>query len=175
MPTPPSSLKRRNACARADGGRDTYFVRLWISQRVAKGLTLSGGVEQRWNETQHEQRLHQQLSWRAGVLRTRSRLEQRFVEGERRMALRVRQRLGVDVPLDDRWGIEANVEGFFTLRSGNPGGQTGLTALRTYAGVSRELGENLSLSIGYMRAQEIRSGRPDRIGHAPFAGIEFAF
>lgn len=162
--------------ARRDGGRDTYFFRLWINRKIGSGVTLSGAVEQRWNDSQQEQRLHQQLSFRRGAFRSRSRLEQRFVDGEDRMGLRLRQRIGFEVPIadDGEWSAGANAEGFFTLRAGNRGGDTGLTGLRTTVEVGREISDSLSVSLGYMRAQEIRSGRADRVGHAPLIGVELS-
>ena len=162
--------------SRADGGRDTVYLRLWLHRDLAKGLTLSGAVEQRWNEGQEEQRLHQQLSYRRGVWRGRSRLEQRFVEDDARAAVRLRQRFGIEAPLGDRlWSAQANAEGFFTLRTGAPGRQTGLTGLRTYAGLAYEVSDRVTLGLGYVRAQDIRSGRPDRVSHAPLLSLDASF
>ena len=162
--------------SRTDGGRDTVYLRLWLHRDLAKGLTLSGAVEQRWNEGQEEQRLHQQLSYRRGVWRGRTRLEQRFVEDDARAAVRLRQRFGIEAPLGDRlWSAQANAEGFFTLRTGAPGRQTGLTGLRTYAGLAYEVSDRVTLGLGYVRAQDIRSGRPDRVIHAPLLSLEASF
>lgn len=161
---------------RDEGGRDTIFARLWVHRSIGDGVTLSGAAEQRWNDELEEQRLHQQLSIKRGLLRSRSRLEQRFVEGDARMGLRYRQRLGVEIPLDasGRWSAGINAEGFFTLRAGDPGGDTGLTGLRTIAEIGYEISDRLSVSAGYIRTQEIRTGRPDRVGHAPLIGIELS-
>jgi hypothetical protein len=159
----------------ADGGRDTLYFRLWANRKIGKGLTLSGGIEQRWNDAQQEQRVLQQLSWSRGILRSRSRIEQRFVAGDPLMGLRFRQRLGVEVPLDENWSAEANAEGFFVLQGTARGGQTGLTGLRTFVGVGRDLSKNLAVSFGYLRNQDIRQGRADRVGHAPLLGLDVTF
>lgn len=160
----------------ADGGRDTVYARLWIHRKLTDRATLSGAIEQRWNEGADERRLHQQLSLKFGAVAMRSRLEQRFVAGDPRMALRFRQRLGVDVPLDagGRWSGVANAEGFFTLRGGDAGDQTGLTGFRLYAGIGHDIDDRWSVSLGYLRAQDIRRARPDRVGHAPLIGVKLA-
>jgi hypothetical protein len=107
----------------ADGRADTYYVRLWLNQDVSDAISVSAGVEQRSNEPgSDETRLLQQLSAKRGILRTRLRLEQRFVE-DGRMGVRFRPRAGVEVPigLSERWSAVANAELFLTLRSTAPG------------------------------------------------------
>ena len=161
-----------------DGRADTYFARLWVNQEVADNVTLSGAVEQRINDGgDDETRLIQQLSTRHGILRTRLRLEQRFVDDADRMGLRLRPRLGVSVPLDadGKWAFKSDAELFLTLRSNSVGGDDGLTGLRTQVGFSYDLNDNFTLSAAYLRQQDIRDGRPDTVGHAPIIGIEFAF
>lgn len=162
----------------SDGRPDTYFFRLWVNQDLADNVTLSGAVEQRFNNgDDDERRLIQQLTTRHGMLRTRLRLEQRFEEGQGgRMGLRLRPRLGVNVPLDDagKWAAKADAELFWTLRSTGAGGDTGITWLRTQVGIGYDVSDNLSLNLIYLRQQDFRAGRPDRIGHAPLIGIEFA-
>lgn len=161
----------------SDGRPDTYFFRLWVNQDLADNVTLSGAVEQRFNNgDDDERRLIQQLSTRHGILRTRLRLEQRFEEGQSgRLGLRLRPRLGANVPLNEegKWVVKGDAELFWTLRSTGAGGDTGITGLRTQVGLGYDVSDNLSLSLIYLRQQDFRAGRPDRIGHAPLIGIEF--
>lgn len=161
----------------ADGRADTYFARLWVNQAVTRGLTLSGGVERRINDPGADEfRLHQQASFRHGLLRGRFRVQQSFPDGAR-MGVRVQPRLGFETPVgkDGRWALFSNAELFFTLRSTSSGGQTGLTGLRTQIGASRELSDHVELTVAYLRQQDILDGRPDRVGHAPLIGLEFSF
>lgn len=161
-----------------DGRADTYFARLWINQDLADNVTLSGAIERRANDGGNDEtRLIQQLSTSYGILRTRLRLEQRFVENADRMGLRLRPRLGVKVPVseDGRWSIKSDAELFLTLRSTSSGGDHGLTGLRTQLGVGYEVSDRLSLSAAYLRQQDIEDGGPDQVGHAPIVGIEFSF
>lgn len=161
-----------------DGRADTYFARLWLNQQVAKNATLSGAIEKRVNDGgSDETRLIQQLSTSHGILRTRLRLEQRFVNGADRAGLRIRPRLGVSLPIDadKRWKFKKDAELFVTLRSTSNGGDEGLTGLRTQTGVSYEISDNLTLSAAYLRQQDFDASRADRVGHAPIIGVEFAF
>lgn len=162
----------------ADGRVDTYFGRLWLNQDVADNVTLSGAVERRINDGgRDETRLIQQMSTKHGMLRTRLRLEQRFVDRSDRMGLRLRPRLGVSVPLDGdgKWGFKTDAELFLTLLSTSRGGDKGLTGLRTQVGFAYDISDRLSVSAVYLRQQDFRIGAADEVGHAPLIGIEFAF
>ncbi|OBX19180.1 hypothetical protein A9995_08600 [Erythrobacter sp. QSSC1-22B] len=162
----------------ADGRVDTYFARLWLTQALADNVTLGGAIERRINDgASNETRLMQQLSTKHGLLRTRLRLEERFVDGTGRMGLRLQPRLGVAVPLDTegRWSFYTNAELFFTLKSTSVGGDDGLTGLRTQVGTSYAASDNLSLSLTYLRQQDFKDAGSDQIGHVPLVGIEFSF
>lgn len=162
----------------ADGRVDTYFGRLWWQQRMADHMTLGGAVERRINDGgRDETRTMQQLSTRHGLIRTRLRLEQRWVDGAEQLGLRLRPRLGIAVPIDDagRWSFGTDAELFLTLRSTSDGGDSGLTGLRTQIGVSFDATDALSISAVYLRQQDFEDDAPDVIGHAPLIGVEYAF
>ncbi len=163
----------------ADDDRvDTYFVRFWLNQKMAENLTLSGAIERRINNGgSDETRLIQQMTTSHGYLRTRLRLEQRFVDSADQTGLRVRPRLGVAVPIDadERWTFRTDAEMFLTLQSTSNGGDTGLTGLRTQMGIGYDVTPKLTVSAGYLRQQDFDDRRPDVVGHAPIIGIEFAF
>ena len=160
---------------RGDGADDTYFFRGWIGREIADDVDVSVGIERRFEGNGRETRLLQQIGYPiVGPLEGRSRMEQRFIEGQPQTGWRFRQRLGGNVPLSDKdngWELTANVEGFFTLRGSNPTAQTGLTAYRAFVGVEKEFG-NLELTIGYQRAHQIRDNARDIAGNAPFIGLE---
>jgi hypothetical protein len=161
---------------RSDPRNDTYFVRAWVNHKDSRGTKWSAGLEQRWNgPVEREVRMLQQVGYSWGALDFRTRLEQRFVTDTSRTGVRVRQRVGSSVPVGgDGWSLAGDAEFFVTVRATDPDGQTGLTGLRTFVGFEREVGR-YELSLGYLRQQDIRDGRPDRIGHAPFIGINAAF
>lgn len=164
--------------SKADGRVDTYYARLWLNQALSKQVTLGAAVERRINDGgSDETRLMQQLSTRHGILRTRLRLEERFVDDTGRMGLRLQPRLGVSVPLGEtkQWTLHSNGELFFTLKSTGAGGDDGLTGLRTQVGVKYAASDNLTLGLTYLRQQDIRDSRPDRVGHVPLVEIEYSF
>lgn len=161
-----------------DGRVDTYFARLWVNQNVADNVTLSGAFERRQNDGGRDEiRLIQQMSTKQGILRTRLRLKQRFVDDADRMGLRLRPRLGLSVPLDEsgKWAIKGDAELFLTLRSTSNGADQGLTGLRTQAGFAYELSERVSVTAVYLRQQDFEQGGPDTVGHAPLIGLELSF
>lgn len=161
-----------------DGRVDTYFTRLWLNQDISENFTLSGAVERRINDGgSDETRLMQQLSGSHGILRTRLRLEQRFVDDADRMGLRLRPRLGVSIPIDNqkRWSAKADAELFWTLRGNNFGSDEGITGLRTQVGVSYDVNDNFSLGMVYLRQQDFEDDGPDEIGHAPLVSVEYSF
>ncbi len=162
----------------AAGRPDTYFFRLWLNHELQRGVTLSGAVEQRINDgASDETRLIQQLSTRHGIWRTRLRFEQRYVDNASQTGLRLRPRLGVSIPIDEagRWSFRSDAELFLTLRATSPVADEGLTGLRTQIGLGYKVNERLSLSAGYLRQQDIISGRPDIVAHAPILGIAYSF
>ncbi|WP_300973481.1 DUF2490 domain-containing protein [Sphingomonas sp. LHG3406-1] len=156
------------------GDNQTY--RVWLGTKVGK-TTLTGGIHRSKEGSTKETRLMQQASYPLGIagLKGRTRLEQRFIDGADKTGWRLRQRVGVGVPLsreDGGWEFVATAEGFLTLRATSNGGQTGLTGLRTFLGMERSIGK-LDLSVGYTRQQNIRENAPDRVGHAPTLGLTF--
>lgn len=153
-----------------------YVARLWFGREITNGVEVRVGVHRGWEGEGRENRLMQEVSYKlTGVLKGRTRLEQRFLNDEPRTAWRLRQRVGLSVPLtedEDGWSFAANAEGFLTLRAASAGGQTGLTGVRTFAGVERDF-ERVDVSLGYTRQQNIRRGASDRIGHAPTVALTF--
>ena len=161
-----------------NGRQDTYFFRLWVNHKFSKAVGVGAAVERRINTPgANETRTMQQLNLRHGVLRGRARLEQRFIENAAQTGWRLRLRAGVDVPLGDEspWSFFANAEPFITLRATSRTGLEGFSALRTQIGVSREINDNLEVSLGYLRQQDVQRNRPDTVGHAPIVGIELSF
>ena len=161
----------------ADGRPDTYFAQVWLTQAITANAVFGGALERRINDgASHETRVMQQLSTRHGIIRTRTRLEQRFVESSDNMGLRVRPRLGVVVPLTDhkRLQFRTDAELFLTLRSTSANGDTGLTAFRTQIGFSYDVSSRIALSAVYVRQQDIIDGGTDIVGHAPAIGVELS-
>ncbi len=162
----------------AGNGRvDTYFFRAWLAQDIADNVTLAGALERRINDGgSNETRVMQQLSTRHGIVRTRLRLEQRFVDNRGgRMGLRLRPRLGVAIPVAERLSFGSDAELFWTLRGTSAGGGTGITGLRTQVGFDYEISDTIELGLTYLRQQDFEDNAPDEVGHAPLITLDFAF
>lgn len=163
---------------RSDPRNDTFFARLWLKREDSQGRDWNVGIEQNWTgPDEREVRLLQQVGYDWGPLEFRTRLEQRFVNVDPQTGWRIRQRVGSTLPLtgdEDGWALTGNAELFVTLRNTEPGGQTGLTGLRTFVGFERGLGR-YDVSLGYLRQQDIRDNSEDRIGHAPYIGVTVDF
>jgi hypothetical protein len=160
------------------GRPDTYFARLWLRHRASDSIRLAFGAERRVNDgAANETRLSQQATGAWGIWRARLRLEQRFLDGAERTSVRIRPRFGVDVPLDPDGRVAgfADAEAFFTLAPTSPGGTTGLTGLRTQIGLTYDASDRASLSLAWLRQQDINRGRADTIGHAPAIGVRIGF
>lgn len=159
------------------GGIDTYFARIWINQKLDSNFTVSAAAGRRINDGgPDELRFHQQVTYRTGIFRGRLRIEERLVDDADRMGLRLRPRIGVSVPLDGEgdWTGFTDAEAFLTLRSTDVGGKDGLTGIRTQMGVRHALTDSVEVGLAYLRQQDIRDGRPDRVGHAPLLSLEIA-
>lgn len=75
----------------------------------------------------------------------------------------------------ERNSLLARLAAIASSRATSATGQTGLTGLRTQAGFAYKVSDKLSLSLAYLRQQDIYRNRPDVVGHAPIVGIEFSF
>lgn len=158
-------------------GGDQYEVRLGAYRDVGGGFKLGGGVVYQRTGTQDEIRLQQQLQFDTGPLSLRTRFEQRFIEDVGPTVYRFRQRVQLSQPLDAarRWTLFANTEGYFTLNASRPGALTGLTSLRSQAGVRYKLNGSITLGLNYVRNQDVRRNAPDRVGHAPQLHLGVSF
>jgi hypothetical protein len=119
-----------------------------------------------------EDRLWQQLSWAGtevagGTLSTRSRLEQRWVEGGGDTGWRFRQLFKWNRPF--RKGGDTsfilNSETFFALNDADWGARSGFDQSRNFAGVGFSVSKTARLELGYMNQFINRAGPDDRMNH----------
>lgn len=121
---------------------------------------------------QREHRPWQQLLVRVAgtpggpVLMSRTRLEQRLVEGRDGTGWRLRQFMRGQVPVgDDGWSVLAVAEGFVGLNATGWGQPSGLEQVRLFGGVAKPLTRRLTLEAGYLNQRLIRDSG-DRVNHA---------
>lgn len=127
----------------------------------------------------HEHRLYQELNLRlvstgGGVtLDSRSRLEQRMVEGDSETGWRYRLFLQLRAPVSGHNKLVVYTEPFIGLNETrfNP---RGLAVWRNFAGVSIPLAKGMEMVPGYLNQYVARDG-PDRMDHAANVNVFVTF
>lgn len=118
-----------------------------------------------------EHRLWQQLTWSTPLagftLATRSRLEQREVEGASDTGWRFRQLAKLTHPLGQggRWYLSAWDELFVHLNDTDWGADGGFDQNRAFVGLGARLGAAASAEVGYLNQRVRRPGRADASNH----------
>lgn len=123
--------------------------------------------------TTEEHRIWQQLQFAA--LRTkagaplvisRTRLEQRMIEGRDDTGWRLRQFVRLQVPIARKGAVQAVAftEGFFNLNSTQWGARDGVDQWRTFVGVGLPVARRMRLEPGYLNQRVFRRGE-DRTNH----------
>ncbi len=98
------------------------------------------------------------------MLLSRTRLEQRLVEGQSDDAMRLRQFLRGQYWFDKKWSVIGVSEAFIGLESTAWGQRAGLEQVRSFAGVGHAFTDRLTLEAGYLNQRIVRSG-PDTANH----------
>ncbi len=100
----------------------------------------------------------------SAVLTSRTRLEQRVVEGSRGTGWRLRQLVRGQLWLDERWSLIAASETFIGLNQTQWGQQARVEQQRSFAGVGVPLNDRMTLEAGYLNQRIFRDG-PDATNH----------
>ena len=124
----------------------------------------------------HENRIVEQLTWGAGAISLRTRVEERSIENNSGTSMRVRQQLRYSRPLSAGgrtsfvgWD-EASFHANTTTRNAR-----GFDQNRAFAGIGRPLGGLARLEIGYLN-QYLRSRTaPNHLNHVLSAIVTLAF
>lgn len=160
------------------GGGSQTIVRPGIGARVGRDAHALVGyayvrTDPEGGAVTHEHRPWQQvqfvplrLSSGAPLVISRTRLEQRMVEGRDGTALRLRQFVRVQVPIARPGGLQAvaSTEGFFNLNDTSWGVRGGIDQWRTFVGVGFPVASRARLEPGYLN-QRIRRLGDDRVNH----------
>lgn len=99
------------------------------------------------------------------IVSSRTRLEQRMVEGRAKTGWRLRQFVRAGVPIT-RSGVQAvaSTEGFFNLNTTDFGARSGVDQWRTFVGLGLPVGKTARLEPGYLNQHVFRAGE-DRTNH----------
>jgi len=154
-------------------GNDQLLQRLTIDHRVADGVHLGGGFAFATSRPQKEMRFHQQLVVDLGVLQSRTRLEQRYIDSAARPAWRLRERIQLDIPLERErnWLLVTSAEFFFELHRPSAVKDSELVTTRQLIGLRHVLTPRLGIQFSYMRQHSSPDDRPDEVVHVPWLAI----
>jgi len=129
-----------------------------------------------------EHRIFQQLTWTQSIrtvsVYSRTRLEQRFIEGNDDVAWRFREfvKIGVPIGIDERFRLVAYDEVFIHANDANAATRSGFDQNRLFAGIGIPIGgySGATLEIGYLNQFVRRSRGEDRVNHILSVNLFFS-
>ncbi|RYD56362.1 MAG: DUF2490 domain-containing protein [Sphingomonadales bacterium] len=125
----------------------------------------------------NEERLRQMVLMPLGSgFSGRLRLEQRFSEAGKGMAVRLRPRIGFETPLNDK-GLKlfATQEHFLNLVTTSWAPSGGYERMRNAAGLSFPLADKVRAEVGYLNQYRFgRDGKRDQMDHAATFTLSFS-
>jgi hypothetical protein len=172
----------------SDNARHLGHVQLrgLLGWRFSRELMLGAGysyvrTEALDGRVAHEHRIFQQLNFPiAGLgnarLVGRTRFEQRLFEERDGVALRLRQQIRLNIPVDGApkgTRVILYTEPFFLLNEPVPGASAGLNQVRSFAGLGTPLIKGVTLEVGYLN-QAITMG-PKPLNHALSVSLGTSF
>ena len=162
----------------AVGGGSQLFVRPAIGARIGRDAHAVVGYAYVRTDPEdgtltNEHRLWQQVQFvpartkgGAPLVISRTRLEQRMIEGRDGTVWRLRQFIKLQVPITGVNGLQAIAitEGFINLNDTRAGARQGLDQWRNFAGFGYPVASRARLELGYLNQRIIRPG-DDRVNH----------
>jgi len=166
-------LKLELETRRRDGS-DEYIFGAEANVDTAPNLQLGGGIEVHEIDGFTEVRPYQQLTFAAGPLDFRSRIEERFFDDSDQVSFRLRQRARLRHKLaTDTTGFLSG-ELLYQLRDRNEGGPERIDQWRINAGLTQRLGD-IELTGGYLFQIRPRDGGNTRHTHVAQVGVGYRF
>ena len=144
-------------------GRDAHAV---VGYAYVRTDPEGGAVTHEHRPWQQVQFVPVQLKGGAPLIISRTRLEQRMVEGRDGIAWRLRQFVRLQVPIAKPGGLQAVAftEGFFNLNETRWGVRDGVDQWRTFVGIGFPVADRARLEPGYLNQRINRPG-DDRVNH----------
>ena len=160
------------------GGGSQFIVRPAIGARIAPDAHAVVGyayvrTDLETGRTTNEHRIWQQVQFApfrhasgAPKVISRTRLEQRMVEGRSDTGWRLRQLVRFQTPIsgDGKVLAIAFTEGFVNFNATDWGARDGIDQVRTFVGVGFPIAPGLRLEPGYLNQYVVRRGE-DRMNH----------
>lgn len=161
---------------RDDGrGGHQIFLRGTVDYRPVEWISIGGGLSYVDADGPGEVRPHEQVTLYSGPFALRSRLEERFIDGAPRPALRLRERLQFTQPIGSATRLSLMSEVFVGIQATTTAGQTGIEAWRNSVQLQRKLGNHVDLSLTYLVIDSFTDGKPDRLSHVPQVTLAYKF
>lgn len=154
------------------GGGSQLIVRPAIGARIARDAHAVAGyayirTDPATGRTTNEHRLWQQVQFvalrardRAPWVVSRTRIEQRMIEGQGETGWRLRQFVRFQAPIARRSGVQAVAftEGFVNLNTTGWGPRAGMDRLRGFVGIGLPVAPRMRLEPGYLHQRVFRRG-----------------
>jgi hypothetical protein len=153
------------------------LLRPAIGTKLSDAVTVYQGyarvIDYREIGDQKENRSFQQITWNVakgsfGELQSRTRIEERFVEGSGEVGIRLRHMARWELPLEKKArpiGALAWAEGFVALNDTDWGARAGVDQVRLFGGAEIPLFGKSTLEAGYMaQITDLPAGR-SRVRH----------
>lgn len=152
-----------------------FLQRITLDHQIVKGVQLGGGFAYVDSDSQKEMRFHQQLTLSHGILQSRTRIEQRFIDSSSDPSWRLRERVQATLPLDKvhRWSLVGSAEFFFDLHKPKAVEDTELISSRLLIGMHYALTKKLDAQLGYTFQQTFHDDKPDDIAHIPWLTLTY--
>ncbi|MEW4447519.1 DUF2490 domain-containing protein [Qipengyuania sp. JC766] len=156
-------------------GPDEYIVGAVADVSVGNGFEIGGGMEIHDIAGLTEIRPYQQLTYSAGPLELRSRIEERFYDGADQMALRLRQRVQLSDEIAPRLSASGSVELLYQLRDRTDGGPQRIDQWRLNAGLQYSVLPEMNVTAGYLYQIRPRDDGNTRRTHVPQLALTYRF
>lgn len=169
-------------------GYDQTLVRPALGYTLGRGFSLWQGYlfvdeDPRGRDNFNEHRSWQQLLWQGALsrfsLQSRTRLEQRWVDGDGEAGWRFREFVKASVPLSSgkRFGLAAYDEVFFELNDTSAGQDTGFRQNRFFVGpyLRLDAGGMATVELGYLNQIVRRDDARDLMNHIASLNLMFRF
>jgi hypothetical protein len=168
-------------------GYDQLLIRPGVGRDLGHGFSAWLGYlyvndDPKGRSSFDEHRPWQQLLWKGPIasfgVQSRTRLEERFVDGDGEAGWRLRQfmKASYAFPSASRFGFAVYNEVFFDLNDTSAGANTGFAQNRFFIGPTMKLGDGggATVELGYLNQFIRRDGGSDSVNHLVSLNLLFS-
>lgn len=149
-------------------GGDQFLARGTAEFRLSPAISLGGGAAYVENHgAADEFRPHQQVTFAAGPLAFRTRVEERFFAGADRAQIRLRERVQLTEPVGRDTKLSLAGELLYIARTENRTAEARVDSWRGTASIQHRFGKRIDGTLGYLLIYSPRERKPDKVSHVP--------